>query len=76
MTKKCYLVYSIEDEDGGFGDAVRTTSPIKVFLDKEKAKKYVKENDNPHVYDVPYSELYTGGVDMVELKLDDENSRS
>lgn len=76
MSKKCYLVYSIEDEDGGFGDAVRTTSPIKVFLDKEKAEKYVKENDNLHVYDFPYSELYTGGVDMVELKLDDENSRS
>lgn len=39
MSKKCYLVYSIEDEDGGFGDAIETTSPIKVFLDKEKAEK-------------------------------------
>lgn len=76
MSKKCYLVYSIEDEDGGFGDAIETTSPIKVFLDREKAEKYVKEHNHPYVYDAPYDKLYRGGVGMIELKLDDENSRS
>lgn len=48
---------------------IRFSSMNIYEVSKEEAEKYVKENDKPHIYDTPYSELYTGGVDMVELDL-------
>jgi hypothetical protein len=71
MIKKCYLVYAIEDVDGGFGDAVETTEPLEVFIRKEEAEQYVVDNNKPYVYDTPYNELYTGGVGMMELDLNE-----
>lgn len=67
--KKVYLVVEDYDEDGGFGDAVTTQIPQKVFLNKEKAEKYVKENSNPRVYASPYADLYSGGLEVIELDL-------
>ena len=37
--KKVYLVVEDYDEDGGFGDAVTTQIPQKVFLNKERSIK-------------------------------------
>lgn len=67
--KKAYLVVEDYDEDGGFGDAVTIYIPQMVFLNKEKAEQYVKENSNPHVYDSPYADLYEGGLEVIELDL-------
>ena len=67
--KKVYLVVEDYDEDGGFGYPITTQIPRKVFLNKEKAEKYVKENSNPHVYDSPYVDLYEGGLEVIELDL-------
>lgn len=64
---KVYLVVENYDEDGGFGDAIRTQIPQLVFASKKEAEDYVDEHSNPHVYDTPYDELYAGGLEVIEL---------
>ncbi|MDI6667068.1 hypothetical protein QMA56_05005 [Leuconostoc falkenbergense] len=66
---KIYLVYEDTDVDGGFGDAVETKNVVAVFRNKEKAHEYIKKNDNPHIYDRPYNDLYTGGLHIEEANL-------
>lgn len=67
--KKVYLVVEDYNEDDGFRDAVTTQIPQKVFLNKEKAEQYVKENSNPRVYASPHVDLYSGGLEVIELDL-------
>lgn len=56
-----YVVVSEQDEDGGFGDAIQTTTPVIAFKSKKQADEYVKANNQPYVYDKPWDSLYTGG---------------
>lgn len=58
--KVVYVILYHEDVDGGFGDAVPTTTPIAVFDVKSQAEKYVRKHSNPHIYDKPYASLETG----------------
>lgn len=56
-----YIVVSEQDEDGGIGDAIQTTTPVIAFNSKKQADEYVKANNHPHIYGWPYDKLYTGG---------------
>lgn len=62
-----YLVNEIIDVDGGFGDAIRTEEPVKVFRDEKAANDFVSENSHPEVYDSPYNDLWHGGLEVVKL---------
>ncbi|QHJ83589.1 MAG: hypothetical protein [Caudoviricetes sp.] len=70
MNKKCYVIVEEFDEDGGFGDAIPTETPVKVFTKKEDAEKYVNENNKPEIYDRPYDNLYAGGCHYIELDIE------
>lgn len=71
MTKYVYVVFEDIDEDGGFGDAVRTKEAVTAFLSKESAEKYVKENDNKHVHEHPYDDLYCGGLHIEKVEVNE-----
>lgn len=64
---KIFAVIHVYDTDGGFGDAVTQEKVLFVTSDEEMAKKYVEENSNEHVYDVPYDELMCGKLIWREL---------
>lgn len=57
-----YLVKHFYDEDGGFGDAIRTEETVAVFSDRETAEAYIAsfKYHEPTVYDKPYAELSFG----------------
>lgn len=67
-----YVVFEDIDVDGGFGDAVRTKEPVKAFTSQRKAVEYVVANNDPHVYDKPYSDLYEGGLHIEEIPIESE----
>lgn len=62
-----YGVYHWYDVDGGFGDAIPQKDLLCVFLNKEEADKFVKEYEDVHIYDDPYSELACGLLVIEEL---------
>ena len=57
---KIYNVYHEYDEDGGFGDAVSQKFLLESFESESDANEYVKEFENPHIYDRPYAALECG----------------
>lgn len=69
MIKNVYVVFEDIDEDGGYGDAIPTKEAVVAFSSKELAEKYVKKNDNKHVYDCPYDSLYCGGLHIEKIKV-------
>lgn len=60
-------VFHKYDVDGGFGDAVSERDLICVFKTAEEANDFVEKYEKPHVYDVPYCELYCGTLEVQEL---------
>jgi len=69
--KKMYLVMSDLDVDGGFGDAIPTKEPVKIYYSETLANRYVKEHDNPRIYDRSYADLYEGGYHVEEIEVGD-----
>ena len=66
---KVYAVYHIYDVDGGFGDPVYQDECICILKDKEDALALKEKLHNPRVYDVPYSQLYCGEIEIREMKV-------
>lgn len=64
---KIFAVYHVYDVDGGFGDAIGQKKLLFTTPDENVAKKYVKDNSNDHIYDIPYSELHCGELIYEEL---------
>lgn len=64
-----YVIVSVFDEDGGFGDAIETTYPVAVFTNKSEAEAYIAKYSNKHVYEKPYDELYAGELRVVDVPL-------
>lgn len=62
-----YAVYHCYDVDGGFGDAVPQKDLLCVFTSKDEAEQFIKEYEDVHIYDEPYSELECGLLIMEEL---------
>ena len=60
-------VFHKYDVDGGFGDAIEESDLICVFKTVEEANDFVEKYEKPHVYDVPYCELYCGVLEVQEL---------
>ena len=60
-------VFHKYDVDGGFGDAISNEDLICVFKTVEEANDFVEKYENPHVYDVPYNELWCGTLEVREL---------
>lgn len=60
-------VFHKYDVDGGFGDAIAESDLICVFKTVEEANDFVEKYEKPHVYDVPYCELYCGVLEVQEL---------
>ena len=68
---KIYNVVHIYDVDGGFGDAISKQEVLFATLNKEVADKFVEKYSNPHIYDTPYANLYTGELIIEELPIVD-----
>lgn len=60
-------VFHKYDVDGGFGDAISERDLICVFKTAEEANDFVEKYEKPHVYDVPYCELWCGTLEVQEL---------
>lgn len=69
MSDKMYVIVSIYDQDGGFGDAIETTEPVAAFTNKSEADAYVSKYSNKHVYESPYDELHEGEYRVVSVPL-------
>lgn len=54
---KIYNVIHQYDVDGGFGDAISQSKLLFTTTSKEAAEQFVNNYSNPHIYDIPYSEL-------------------
>lgn len=65
MVKHCY------DEDGGFGDAVSKEECLMIFKKKEDAELFVRNFENPHIYEKPYDELECGRLKIDEVEVVD-----
>ena len=59
-------VVHLYDVDGGFGDAVGREKTLVTFTNYDDALAFVKKYEKPHVYDVPYSYLECGELQIVE----------
>lgn len=70
-----YGVFHIFDVDGGFGDAVDTEELIGVTSDLSEAERFVEKYSlGGAIYDIPYSALTMGSLEIRELnKLSDKN---
>ena len=64
-----YLVFHAYDVDGGNGDAIGCKDLVAVFKEKEDAEKFIEKYSDPHVYDNPYDELWTGRLLLKEEEL-------
>ena len=64
---KVYQVVHNYDVDGGFGDAIRSFDTIVTFANKADAENFVEKYEKPHVYDIPYDDLWCGDLEIVEL---------
>lgn len=69
MSDKMYVIVSIYDQDGGFGDAIETTEPVAAFTNKSEAVAYIVKYSNKHVYERPYDALHEGELGVVEVPL-------
>jgi hypothetical protein len=63
---KIYNVIHQYDVDGGFGDAISQHKLLFITTSKEVAEQFVNKYTNPHVYDIPYSELWEGELVISE----------
>lgn len=69
MSDKMYVIVSIYDQDGGFGDAIETTEPVAAFTNESEADAYVSKYSNERVYERPYDALYEGELRVVQVPL-------
>ena len=69
MSDKMYVIVSVFDEDGGFGDAIETTNPVAAFTNESEAVAYIVKYSNKHVYERPYDALHEGELRVVEVPL-------
>lgn len=67
MSNEMYVIVSVFDEDGGFGDAIETTYPVAVFTNEPEAEAYIAKYSNKHVYESPYDELHEGELRIVPV---------
>lgn len=63
---KIYNVIHKYDVDGGFGDAISQSKLLFTTTSKEVAEQFVNNYSNPHIYEVPYSELWEGTLVITE----------
>lgn len=63
---KIYNVVHLYDVDGGFGDAVSQHKILFTTTSKEVAEQFVNKYTNPHIYEIPYSELWAGELVITE----------
>lgn len=63
---KIYNVIHQYDVDGGFGDAIPQSKLLFTTTSKEAAEQFVNNYSNPHIYDIPYSELWLGILVITE----------
>lgn len=64
-----YAVFHKYDVDGGFGDAIEREDLIRVFDTQGEAEAFKKKYERPHVYDVPYCELWCGTLEVRALPI-------
>lgn len=69
MIDKMYVIVSVFDEDGGYGDAIETTEPVAAFTNESEEDAYVAKHSNKHVYQRPYDELHAGELRVVQVPL-------
>lgn len=63
---KIYNVIHQYDVDGGFGDAISQNKLLFTTTSKEVAEQFVNNYSNPHIYEIPYSELWAGSLVITE----------
>lgn len=64
-----YQVKHLYDTDGGFGDAIGCSETIAIFSKPEDAEAFKKKYEKPHAYDKPYSYLFCGELEVVEMEV-------
>lgn len=63
---KIYNVIHLYDVDGGFGDAISQHKLLFTTTSKEVAEQFVNNYNNPHIYEIPYAELWAGALTITE----------
>lgn len=63
---KIYNVVHQYDVDGGFGDAISQSELLFTTTSKEVAEQFVNNYSNPHIYEIPYAELWAGTIIITE----------
>ena len=70
MGKLYQIIHSFEEE-GEFGDAVFREDVVATFSSEEKAKRFIREFSNPHIYDEScVSKFSCGELEISEIELD------
>lgn len=67
--KSMWVIKSVRDEDGGFGDAVEKESVVAIVETEQLAKRIVDELSDPKIYESPYNDLYEGELRFKKIPI-------